>query len=199
MGYDALASGSTVYAYVGGNPVNNIDPSGELFGPPPPPIVLPVAPPPVVLPFTPPLVVPSPVAPPIPPIVVPVVAVATAAAVGYGIGTWIYHHNAVAIQDTVEHFFPYSLPTGPSLQHIYCESEDDDNECDQIKHEEIDECFEQNEMWQDTPKSWMLGACLNRAHERWRACERNGGSMPPEAPDPWTDPDVDGYPTIHDK
>lgn len=83
-----MSGGSySTYAYAGGSPANNIDPSGNFVFPVPPPVAAPIA--------------------------TSVAAAAVGAAVGYGIGTWIYNANATAIQDALEQQFPYSPTDAP--------------------------------------------------------------------------------------
>jgi RHS repeat-associated protein len=82
-----LGGGSySTYAYGGGNPINNIDPSGRFVFPAAPAVAAPIA--------------------------TSVAAVAGAAAVGYGIGTLIYNGVAVPLQDALEIAFPYSTGSG---------------------------------------------------------------------------------------
>jgi RHS repeat-associated protein len=75
---------------------------------------------------------------------------------------------------------------------IYEMCKEEDQECDAILEEEINSCYEQYEDL-GSGADWMRNACIARAKERWGACNRNGGTMPPGAPPPWGDQDVDGW------
>jgi hypothetical protein len=69
---------------------------------------------------------------------------------------------------------------------------EEEYECDQILEDEIQSCYDQYEDL-DPGADWMRNACIARAKERFAACNRNGGTMPPGAPPPWGDQDVDGW------
>ena len=70
------------------------------------------------------------------------------------------------------------------------------DECDEIFDGEADDC------WRNYGSvfgggSWQVRSCLKRAEDRRNLCKANGGTMPDDAPSPWSDRDIDGWPTIH--
>jgi len=73
---------------------------------------------------------------------------------------------------------------------------DDGDDCDTIRQSEEQNCFANYSLW--GRNHWIFRGCMRRAAERWSLCKRNGGRMPSDAPPPWSDADVDGFPTIHD-
>ncbi len=75
-----------------------------------------------------------------------------------------------------------------------CESGD---QCDLIRDYEEGECY--SKYSGHGYKTWIFQGCMSRAAERWARCKRSGGTMPPDAPRPWSDADVDGWPSIHDR
>lgn len=82
-----------------------------------------------------------------------------------------------------------------------CEEEDyDDDFCEEQYKYESDECFRD---WGGfKPKkgetNYMLSGCLSRAGYRLEWCRKHKGNMT-GAPPRWSDRDVDGWPTIHDR
>jgi len=88
------------------------------------------------------------------------------------------------------------LLLGGALIYDLCE-ESVTEKCQKQLDEELERCDHDFGMWGRA--NHVYQGCRQRAWERFRLCVRNGGSMPPDAPGPWSEPDVDGWPTIHDK
>jgi hypothetical protein len=78
-----------------------------------------------------------------------------------------------------------------------CQSEDPGAKCDKMYDDEMDNCYENYGLW--GYDNYVFQGCKQRARIRWDICLRKGGNMPADAPPPWSDADVDGTPTIHDK
>jgi RHS repeat-associated protein len=78
---------------------------------------------------------------------------------------------------------------------------DDCPECEFYRDGERSYCFSEYAWMKERNPSLAadyLRGCLQRTEYRYQLCKRNGGKMPPDAPPPWSDKDIDGWPTIHD-
>jgi RHS repeat-associated protein len=75
---------------------------------------------------------------------------------------------------------------------VYDMCNEEEYECDKILEDEIQDCYDQYADL-DERADWMRNGCIDRAKKRFAACNRNGGTMPPDAPGPWGDQDVDGH------
>lgn len=77
-----------------------------------------------------------------------------------------------------------------------CE-DDDGDECDKIRAQEEQDCVD---LYSGGGYGhWIFRGCMERARYRHGLCKKNSGTMPSDAPPPWSDADVDGWPTIHDR
>jgi len=74
-------------------------------------------------------------------------------------------------------------------------SEDDGDLCDMAREEEEQDCWD-NYGSVFGSGDWRYRACMDRASTRWQICKRTGA--PPVSPPPWSDADIDGFPTIHE-
>jgi hypothetical protein len=106
------------------------------------------------------------------------------------LGTWVWDVVNEGEDDDVTPF-----PETMSDAGEQCDDDGGDN-CDKIRQLEEQRCFEDYGLW--GYDHWIFQGCMSRAAHRWGMCKRNGGSMPGDAPGPWSDADVDGWPTIYD-
>jgi RHS repeat-associated protein len=95
--------------------------------------------------------------------------------------------GAAILYDTwpVDDEFEDDVPPVPDDK---CEPPD---ECDAIREAEEVNCFTNWAVW--GYGDWRFQGCMSRAAWRWSMCKSNNGTMPPDAPEPWSDADVDGW------
>jgi len=96
------------------------------------------------------------------------------------------HNTGLALEDWISRIVSTVIGWCSS------EADEDENECAKILEDEIDECYKQTDEL-GPGGDWIRIGCIDRAKKRFAACNRNGGTMPPDALEPWGDKDVDGW------